>query len=118
MPKKNTEIARKLRNNLTDAEKYLWYLLRIKNLGYKFRRQAQIGQYIVDFVCYPRKLVIEVDGGQHAAHHAEDTLRDAWLKSQGFTILRFWNNEVLGERNGVIEKITKCLNDTPTSPPP
>ena len=109
MPKKNTTITRKLRNNLTDAERNLWYSLRIEDLGYKFRRQAQIGKYIVDFVCYPRKLIIEVDGGQHIEQGAEDMVRDTWLQSQGFMVLRFWNNEVLEEKNLVVERIAECL---------
>ena len=109
MSKKSTTITRKLRNNLTDAERNLWYSLRIENLGYKFRRQAQIGKYIVDFVCYTKKLIIEVDGGQHIEQGAEDMVRDAWLQSQGFTVLRFWNNEVLQEKNLVVERIAECL---------
>ena len=66
MKKELTQTARKLRNNLTEVEKYLWYELRRKNLGVKFRRQDIIGRYIVDFVCFEKKLIIEVDGGQHA----------------------------------------------------
>lgn len=103
-----TKIVRKLRNNLTDAEKYLWCLLRMKNLGVKFRRQALIGNYIVDFVCYEKKLIIEIDGGQHADNKA-DIIRDEWLRSQGFKVLRFWNNEVLENRDGVVEKIMQEL---------
>ena len=101
-------IARKLRNNLTEAEKNLWYVLRIENLGVKFRRQALIGEYIVDFVCYEKKLIIEIDGGQHAMS-ADDRIRDEWLRSQGFMVLRFWNNEVLENRDGAVQKIIKYL---------
>ena len=108
MPK-YTVLARKLRNDPTDAEKYLWYVLRMKNIGYRFRRQAQIGTYIVDFVCYPKRIIIEVDGGQHIEQSAKDQERDSWLISQGFTVLRFWNNEVLQNRRGVVEKILECL---------
>ena len=100
--------ARKLRNNLTEAEKYLWYMLRLKGLGVKFRRQAVIGRYIVDFVCYERKLIIEVDGGQHADSEC-DKERDQWLGGQGFEILRFWNNDVLKNREGVMQKINERL---------
>ena len=103
-----TSTARKLRNNLTEAEKYLWYFLRFKNLGVKFRRQAIIGKYVVDFVCFERKLIVEVDGGQHS-QSARDNVRDEWLGSQGFEILRFWNNDVLGNRDGVLEKIVEYL---------
>lgn len=109
MTLKKTSLARKLRNNPTEAEKYLWYILRLENLGHKFRRQAQIGQYIVDFVCYPKKLIIEVDGGQHSERREEDRVRDEWLGGQGFIVLRFWNNEVLGNRYYVVEKIMEFL---------
>ena len=105
---KSTLRARKLRNNLTEAEKHLWYFLRLKNFGVKFRRQAVIGKYIVDFVCYEKKLIIEVDGGQHADSE-KDQERDHWLKGQGFEILRFWNNEVLGNREGVLQRIINFL---------
>jgi very-short-patch-repair endonuclease len=105
---KQTAIARKLRNNLTKAEKYLWYILRVENLGYKFRRQTQIGNYIVDFVCYAKKLIIEIDGGQHADSQSDKT-RDEWLKSQGYTVLRFWNNEVMENRDGVVREILEHL---------
>ena len=108
MPEKKTVIARKLRNNLTEAEKHLWYILRVANLGYKFRRQAQIGKYFVDFVCYEKKLIIEIDGGQHF-ENADDKARDKWLASQGFTILRFWNNVVMENREVVVEKILENL---------
>jgi very-short-patch-repair endonuclease len=100
--------ARKLRNNLTDAEKFLWYTLRMKNMGAKFRRQATIGQYIVDFVAYDKKLVVEIDGGQHAGSKS-DQIRDSWLKSQGFRVLRFWNNEVLENRDGVLQKFLEYI---------
>jgi very-short-patch-repair endonuclease len=108
MKKPLTPIAKKLRKNLTDAEKYLWYVLRINNLGVKFRRQAPIGNYIVDFVCYEKKLIIELDGGQHY-QSADDKVRDEWLRSQGFIILRFWNNEVVENRDAVVLKIIEHL---------
>jgi very-short-patch-repair endonuclease len=115
-----TKLARRLRTNLTDAEKYLWYILRRKNLnGLKFRRQQPIGRYIVDFVCFENKLVIELDGGQHAEQIAEDQKRDRWLRSQGFRVLRFWNNEVLDNRDAVVETILKYSADShpPLTPP-
>ena len=77
-------------------------------MGVKFRRQAVIGRYIVDFACYAKKLVIEVDGGQHN-HSQADNSRDEWLKSQGFEVMRFWNHEVLGNLEGVFEKIENYL---------
>ncbi len=104
-----TAAARKLRNNPTDAEQHLWSVIRRKHLGVKFRRQAVIGRFIVDFVCFERKLAIEVDGGQHA-QNPEDRSRDAWLKKEGFHVLRFWNHEVLQHREGVVQKITEGLS--------
>ena len=109
--------ARELRKEPTEAEKYLWHVLRYRSLGVKFRRQAIIGQYIVDFVCFDRKLIIEVDGGQHAESR-KDVLRDRWLKSQGFKVLRFWNDEVLGNLEGIYETIEEQLNCPPTPAPP
>ena len=103
-----TQIVRSLRSNLTGAEKYLWYSLRLKNLGVKFRRQGVIGRYIVDFVCFERKLIVEVDGGQHA-ESADDLTRDEWLKKQGYKILRFWNNDVLKDRDVILKEIEECL---------
>jgi len=104
-----TSIARKLRSNSTEAERRLWQTLRSEGLGVKFRRQAVIGQYIVDFVCFEKKLVVEVDGGQHC-HSQEDSARDEWLNNQGFVVLRFWNNEVVENLDGVAQKIRECLN--------
>lgn len=104
-----TKTARGLRNNATEAEKHLWYMLRLKNLGVKFRRQTVIGHYIIDFVCFEKLLVIEIDGGQHA-NSEDDKIRDRWLKAEGFEVLRFWNHDVLGNRNGVLERIRERLN--------
>ena len=88
------QFARVLRKNPTDAERRLWRHLRRKGLnGLRFRRQAPIGPYIVDFYCEARSLVIEVDGGQHGA--SADAARDAWLVSHGYRVLRFWNNDLL-----------------------
>jgi very-short-patch-repair endonuclease len=100
----STQRAKALRKHSTDAEKLLWRYLRAKQLGgVKFRRQQPIGKYIVDFVCFSHKLVIELDGGQHAQLHErrKDRYRDAWLKDQGFKVLRFWNSDVLGNIEGV-----------------
>src|SRR4051794_2359019 len=81
--------ARRLRGDMTEAEKRIWYLLRRKQFGgLTFRRQAQIGHYIVDFACLPIRLVIELDGGQHDANAAEDAKRTACLESQGYRVLR------------------------------
>ena len=107
--------ARKLRSNLTDAESYLWRHLRFRQIaGHKFRRQRPIGPYIVDFVCLEKKVVIEVDGGQHAETEISDHTRDKWLRAHGYVVLRFWNNEVLREVQAIKETILRAL----TEPPP
>ena len=91
-----TPIAKALRKRLTDTERLLWRHLRAKQLeGLKFRRQEPIGRYIVDFVCHEKRIVIEVDGGQHSTDKNRDAERDKWLNKQGYKVLRFWNNEVL-----------------------
>ena len=102
----NIAKARQLRKNPTDAEQALWSVLRRRQVsGYRFRRQAPIGPYIVDFVCYDNRLVIEVDGGQHMEQADYDAERTAWLKAQGFRVVRFWNNQVLEEMDAVREAI-------------
>jgi len=102
-------IAKKLRINSTDTEKYLWKYLRGKQLtGFKFRRQHPIGKYIVDFVNLERRIIIELDGGQHL-ENKKDELRDKWLKERGYDVLRFWDNEVLTNIEGVMESIRKKL---------
>ena len=102
--------AKKLRSQMTDAERRLWYLLRAHRFsGYKFKRQVPMGRYVVDFVCFDRKVVIEADGGQHADNLA-DRSRDERLQSQGFRVLRFWNNDVLKNTRGVMEIIANALD--------
>ncbi len=108
LKKELTKTAQKLRNNLTEAEKRIWSSLRFKDSGFKFRRQAPIGKFIVDFVCFEKKLVIELDGGQHA-ESLEDKFRDEWLRKQGFIVIRFWNSEVFQNYEGVVEKIFESL---------
>ncbi len=104
-----TTIAKKLRSNSTDTEKYLWKYLRGRQLeGFKFRRQHPIGKYIVDFINLERKIIIEVDGGQHL-ENKKDELRDRWLEEQGYKVLRFWDNEVLTNIEGVMESIRKKI---------
>ena len=105
-----TKRARELRSNSTDAEKILWHSIRSKQIdGCKFRRQQPIGDYIVDFVCFEKKLVIELDGGQHAIEREKDRLRDSRLAKEGFVVLRFWNNDVMQNLEGVLETIRKQL---------
>ena len=106
-----TKLARKLRRNQTRAEEKLWSRLRKKNLlAVKFRRQQPIGDYIVDFLSFDPKLVIEVDGGQHA-EDPQDAERDKWLRGEGFTVLRFWNNEVLKETEAVMREIVQAIKE-------
>ena len=94
-----------MRGALTDAELRLWRLLRDRRLnGIKFRRQVPLGPYIVDFLCVGAKLIVEADGSQHA-ESVRDNVRDAYLANQGWKVLRFWNNEVLQNREGVLETI-------------
>jgi very-short-patch-repair endonuclease len=111
-----TERARKLRNQSTDAETKLWNRLRARTLGgYKFVRQAPIGPFIVDFICREQRLIIEVDGGQHATS-ISDATRDRWLTGHRYRVLRFWNNDVLRNTDGVLESITSALGETPPHP--
>jgi very-short-patch-repair endonuclease len=89
--------ARQLRKDMTEAERALWAKLRRRQvLGHKFRRQQQLGAYVVDFVCLDKKLVVELDGGQHARRHDCDAQRTRWLEAQGFEVLRFWNHHTPG----------------------
>jgi len=115
MKKLPTQIAfaRELRQSQTEAERSLWAKLRNRQLeGVKFRRQQPIGPYIVDFVSFERKLVLEIDGGQHnePATQQRDEERTAWLKGQGYQVLRFWNNEILKNVEGVLERIREALD--------
>ena len=100
--------GKELRHNETQAEQIVWSWLRGNKLsGVKFRRQQPVGQYIVDFVSFNKKLIIEIDGGQHSleGNKENDGARTAWLESQGFRVLRFWNNDVSSNLDGVIIRI-------------
>ena len=111
--------AKTLRSHQTEAEQRLWYHLRAHRfMDLKFKRQKPIGRYIVDFVCVERMLIIELDGGQHSEQIEYDQRRDAWLKGQGYTVLRFWNNAVMQELDCVIEQIRLTLITEPSPPPP
>jgi very-short-patch-repair endonuclease len=110
--------ARHLRRRQTDAEWKLWQILRAGRLrGWKFRRQQPIGRYIVDFVCFEKRLVIELDGGQHQDRAGEDRERDDWLAAKGFEVLRFWNNDVMQNLEGVVERINQELSPSPRPSP-
>jgi len=102
--------ARYLRKTITEAEKRLWYFLRDRRLdGYKFSRQCVLEPYIVDFICREKQLILEIDGGQHANNFLYDEKRTLFLQMQGFQLLRFWNNDVLKNTEGVLESILKIL---------
>jgi len=115
----NLQRARELRQNATDCERLLWSHLRAHRLsGFKFKRQQPIGPYIVDFVCFETRCIVEADGGQHAMQEEYDSRRDAWLKSQGFTVLRFWNNDILQNTDGVLATILTACREHKDSPSP
>lgn len=114
-----------MRKAPTEAERALWHILRAKRLsGWKWKRQQKLGGYIPDFVCFGARLIVEADGSQHADSDY-DAVRDAWLKSQGFRLLRFWNNDILNNPEGVATAILAALESggvdiepTPTPPSP
>jgi very-short-patch-repair endonuclease len=113
--------ARQLRRFSSEAEAFLWRQLRDRAFkGLKFRRQLALGKYIVDFVCLEKRLIIELDGGQHneEAQRQYDRVRDQWLRSQGFRILRYWNNELFGEWEAIAEAVWKALQEDPSPPAP
>jgi len=113
------ERGRQLRARMTDAEVNLWMRLRGKQIGGNyFRRQVPMGAYIVDFVCVKAQLVIEVDGGQHLSAAEYDEQRTAWLKSRGYRVLRFWDNDVLQRQDDALENIRVALQEAPTLPTP
>lgn len=104
--KRLTSLARGLRHHQTDAEQRLWGCLRNRRLdGFKFKRQQPGNGYIVDFICLDKMLVVELDGGQHATQSGEDKIRTGYLNRCGFTVLRFWNNDIFSNLRGVLEHI-------------
>ena len=111
--------ARKLRKNMTDVEDKLWSQLRARQFsGVKFRRQHPIGPFIVDFCCVERGLVVELDGGQHAERSDVDERRTRVLARFGYRVLRFWDNEVISNLDGMLERISEALQDPHPDPLP
>lgn len=109
--------AKQLRKNSTDTERLLWSRLRNKRFeGLKFRRQEPIGRYIVDFICYEKKLIIECDGSQHINNKEKDIIRDQYLKERGFKVLRFWDTDVLQNIDDVLEAIFQAISTSEPSP--
>jgi very-short-patch-repair endonuclease len=111
--RKRTHIARRLRRDATEAEKRLWWALRELPVTHRFRRQHPIGQRVVDFACPGCKLVIELDGGQHATRQMEDLKRTVELERHGYRVVRFWNNDVTDNLEVVIEMILRELKAIP-----
>jgi very-short-patch-repair endonuclease len=111
--------ARRMRKAPTEAERKLWWHLRhrLSLDGSHFRRQVQIGPYIADFACHVLKLIVEIDGGQHGLQLAEDAARTRRLQSEGYRVLRFWNNEVLSNIDGVMTIIQNAATPTPDPSP-
>lgn len=108
-----TDLARNLRHDMIDAEQRLWQALRLRQMGgLKFRRQFPLIGYVADFVCLEAKLVIEVDGGQHASRQIEDEIRTASIEAIGFRVLRFWNHDVLGNIEAVKSAIWQALSES------
>jgi very-short-patch-repair endonuclease len=116
----NCNRARAMRLAPTDAERRLWWHLRHRLAVQRshFRRQVRLGHYIVDFACHQLRVAIEIDGGQHAEQVARDARHTKFLGSRGYRVLRFWNNEVLANIDGVLEVIHSAIRATPTPTPP
>ena len=115
----NRTLAREMRASPTDAERKLWWHLRhrLPVEATHFRRQVRLGRYIVDFASHRARLVVEVDGGQHAERTAQDMERTRFIESHGYRVLRYWNNDVLANINGVLEDILSAITTTPTPNP-
>jgi very-short-patch-repair endonuclease len=104
--------ARRPRKQATEAEQRLWFLLRRKQLdGYRFRRQVPIGTYVADFACFAERLIVEVDGSQHADREKKDAQRTAWLQERGYRVIRVWNNDITENPEGVVTAILAALRD-------
>ena len=115
LSRKLIKYARELRLNQTDAEASIWSHLRNRQLhNAKFRRQIAIDPYIVDFICTDHMLIIELDGGQHTEQNSYDETRTSFLESRGYRVLRFWNNDVLANTEGVLDMIMAELKKSPS----
>ena len=98
---------------MTEAERQLWQCLRRRNIERnRFRKRVPVGPYVADFVCLERRLIVEVDGSQHVTNADSDPTRTQWLESQGFRVIRFWNNDVLGNIDAVLESIRLALDNS------
>jgi very-short-patch-repair endonuclease len=116
--KASPKTARRLRRNQTDAERVLWFRLRDRRLGgWKFRRQFPIDRFVVDFFCADAHLIIELDGGQHAVRAEADVQRTKILEAMGYLVLRYWNNDVMRNIDGVLEDIVTTLEQHRSEPP-
>ncbi len=121
MHNQNRQRARALRRGQTEQEQFVWKKLRDRRFAdFKFRRQFPVGNYIVDFVCLGCRLILELDGGQHGepVQESYDAARDAWLRSQGFKVLRFWNHQVMSEWDVVEDTLWNALPANPHTPNP
>ena len=115
----NLERARSLRKKLTDVERFVWTRLRDRRFSnFKFRRQVTLGSYIVDFICFDRRVILELDGGQHTLQREYYARRTNWLQTQGFEVLRFWNSDVTDDWETVEEVIWSKLHARPLTPAP
>ena len=118
MTRVNTEPARRLRRNQTDAERLLWFRLRDRRLeGLKFKRQVPIERFVVDFFCADAKLIVELDGGHHTQNSERDADRTRVLEAMGYLVLRFWNHDVIRNMDGVLEDILSTINRDRSEPP-
>ena len=114
---KTNPFAKELRANSTETERRLWQRLRNRQLGgHKFRRQVTVGPFIADFVCIDKRLIVEIDGGQHSEER--DAARTAFLRSKGYRAIRFWNNDVMENADGVLQSILMELESHAPSPNP
>ncbi len=118
MVKGNAQFARPLRRNQTDAERVLWFRLRDRRFaGWKFKRQVSIDRFVVDFFCSDAKLIVEIDGGQHDQNSERDANRTKVLEAMGYLVVRFWNNDVMRNTDGVLEAILSTVNQQRSEPP-